>query len=386
MAFILSSFLGGAAERASEIMEEERKNTQKIVDSSMRLWTELGIPAYKEHKDKTKKLSMQFDTLSRMGYNTDQIELAARDGDLNALIEYSRKAQEGKLGKDFKFVPAEVVRLSPDYKDSGRTKADFLESVLGKVERGMDLSDAIEDAGGQKTGFLGQDLSAIARKRADAYETGLGANVQTLAAFARGDVTPSEAPPSVTGTITMYDPTAEAQAEATLQGGAAGQPGVISTRNFISSQVAGRVGGKGMLGPNGQILYQHEQVDVQNKINSLVAEEVAKKKQNRFSANDLLEIEEIVLSRMQEEHNIGTVSKGSTEQTLQPDASDPITMEKDVILRIGKMPDDAGRQKADLINDTVDKIYKYYLEKDGEEIAKQKAAEARERMIKSITG
>ena len=166
MAFILSSFLGGAAERASEIMEEERKNTQKIVDSSMRLWTELGIPAYKEHKNKTKKLSMQFDTLSRMGYNTDQIELAARDGDLDDLIEYSRKAQEGKLGKDFKFVPAEVVRLSPDYKDSGRTKADFLESVLGKVERGMDLSDAIEDAGGQKTGFLGQDLSAIARKSA----------------------------------------------------------------------------------------------------------------------------------------------------------------------------------------------------------------------------
>ena len=61
-------------------------------------------------------------------------------------------------------------------------------------------------------------------------------------------------------------------------------------------------------------------------------------------------------------------------------------MEKDIVIRIGKMPDGAGRQKADLINDTVDKIYKYYLEKDGEKIAKKKAAEARERMIKSITG
>ena len=383
---MLGSFLAGAASRASEIMEEERKNTQAIVDQSMRVWTELGIPAYKQRQQKSKELSMKFDTLSRMGFSTDQIELAARDGSLDKVIEYSNKAQSGAFGKDFKFVPAEVVRLSPDYKDSGRTKADFLESVMGKVERGMDLSDAIEDAGGQTKGFLGQDLSGIAKKRAEAYQAGLGVDMQTLAALARDDVTMTESP--VSGTINMYDPTAEARAESTLQGSEAGQPGVLATRNFLSSEIAGRVGGKGVgQTPDGRILYQHEAADIQNKINIIVGEEVAKKKQNRFSGDDLLGIETIVLQRLQEEHGIQpATTSGNNDITLKPDASDPITMEKDVILRIGKMPDDAGRQKADIINDTVEQIYQYYLEKDGEEVAKQKAAEARERMIKSITG
>lgn len=383
---MLGSFLAGAASRASEIMEEERKNTQAIVDQSMRVWTELGIPAYKQRQQKSKDLSMKFDTLSRMGFSTDQIELAARDGSLDKVIEYSNKAQSGQFGKDFKFVPAEVVRLSPDYKDSGRTKADFLESVMGKVERGMDLSDAIEDAGGQTKGFLGQDLSGIAKKRAEAYQAGLGVDMQTLAALSRDDVTMTESP--VSGTINLYDPTAEARAEATLQGGGTGQPGVLATRNFLSSEIAGRVGGKGVgQTPDGRILYQHEAADIQNKINIIVGEEVAKKKQNRFSGDDLLGIETIVLQRLQEEHGIQpATTSGNNDITLKPDASDPITMEKDVILRIGKMPDDAGRQKADIINDTVEQIYQYYLEKDGEEVARQKAAEARERMIKSITG
>jgi hypothetical protein len=386
MGFLNASFIAGAAERASEIMQEERENAQKVVDQSMRIWSELGIPAYKERKKKTNDLSMKFDTLSRMGYNTDQIELATRDGSLDKLIEYSAKAQSGAFGKDFNFVPAEVVRLGPDYKDSGRTKADYLESVMGKVERGMDLSDAIEDAGGKKVGFLGQNLSGIMKKRAEAFQTGLGVDMQTLAALARDDVTMTESP--VTGTISMYDPTVEAQAEARLQGGAAGQPGVLATRNFLSSEIAGRVGGKGVgQTPDGRILYQHEAADIQNKINIIVGEEVAKRKQNRFSADDLLGIETTVLTRLKEEHNINSAAgSGNNNITLETDASDPITMEDDAISRITKMPQDAGRQKSDIINDAVDKIYKYYLDKEGEAVARAKAAEARNRMIKSITG
>ena len=80
MAFILSSFLGGAAERASEIMEEERQNTQKIVDASMKFWTETGISNYKDRKAKRKKLSMEFDRLTNNGFNADQIEVIAREG------------------------------------------------------------------------------------------------------------------------------------------------------------------------------------------------------------------------------------------------------------------------------------------------------------------
>ena len=61
MGFLNASFIAGAAERASEIMQEERENAQKVVDQSMRIWSELGIPAYKERKKKTNDLSMKFD-------------------------------------------------------------------------------------------------------------------------------------------------------------------------------------------------------------------------------------------------------------------------------------------------------------------------------------
>ena len=386
MAFIMSSFLGGAAKRASEIMQEERENAQKIVDESMRLWTELGIPAYKEHKNKTNKLSMQFDTLSRMGYNTDQIELAARDNSLDKLIEYSNKARSGKFGKDFKFVPAEVVRLSPDYKDSGRTKADFLESVLGKVERGMDLSDAIEDAGGKKTGFLGQDLSGIARKRAEAYQTGLGTDIQTLAAFARGDVTPSEAPPSVTGTINLYDPTAEAQAETALSGGQTGQPGISTASRMVEANILAGLEGSVFQGhgADGIPLYSHEKKGQIAKLKRIIREEMAARNINRYSAADLDELEQTVAKRM------GVSSQGEGQVgEIKPDAvtpSDATTMEADAVSRIQGLPEDAGSKKADIIEDAVRKIYEYYLEKEGEEKARQKAAEARDRIIGKIRG
>ena len=75
MAFIMSSFLGGAAKRASEIMQEERENTQKIVDASMKYWTETGINAMKERKNKRKTLSMQFETLGRQGFSVDQMDI-----------------------------------------------------------------------------------------------------------------------------------------------------------------------------------------------------------------------------------------------------------------------------------------------------------------------
>ena len=80
MAFIMSSFLAGAAERGSEIMQEERENTQKIVDASMKFWTETGIANYKDRKSKRKNLSMQFDTLTNNGFTADQIEVIAREG------------------------------------------------------------------------------------------------------------------------------------------------------------------------------------------------------------------------------------------------------------------------------------------------------------------
>ena len=66
--------------------------------------------------------------------------------------------------------------------------------------------------------------------------------------------------------------------------------------------------------------------------------------------------------------------------------SDAVTMEADAVSRIQGLPEDAGSKKADIIEDVVRKIYEYYLEKEGEEKARQKAAEARDRIIGKIRG
>lgn len=378
----MSSFLGGAAKRGSEIMEEERQNTQKIVDNTMRLWTELGVPAYKERKQKRKDLSMKFETLSNYGYSGDQIEVAARQGDLDDLISYTKKATAGDFGPDFKFNVAEVVRLTPDYEETGRTKAQILDSIMGKVERGMDLSDAIEEAGGQTKGFMGQDLSGIAKKRAEAYQTGMGVDVQTLAALSRGDVTMEDSP--VSGTVRMYDPTAEARAKETLSGGQTGQPGITTTAKAVEGNILAGLEGSVFLGydKNGVELYSHEKKGLVAKLKRIIREEMATRNINRYSSADLDELEKAVAKRM----GVSTQSEGQVgeEKADGVTPSDAVTMEADALSRILELPEDAGSRKNDIINDMHEKIYKYYLEKEGEEKARQKAAEAKDRIVAEI--
>ena len=212
MAFILSSFLGGAAERASEIMEEERKNTQNIVDASMKFWTETGIGNYKERKTKRKDLSMKFQTLSEAGFTPDQLDIAARQNKVDDIIKYIDVQRNRKLAIN----PSEIVRMSGDYKETGRTMDQVLDGVMGKVNRGMTMSDAIDDMGGKTKGFLGQDLGRVAQKRAEAFGSAFGMSADELRALATDDITIDASP--VSGNIFLTDEVAAAQAQEIIQG------------------------------------------------------------------------------------------------------------------------------------------------------------------------
>lgn len=212
MAFILSSFLGGAAERASEIMQEERENTQKIVDASMKFWTETGIGKYKERKAKRKDLSMKFKTLSEAGFTPDQLDIAARQNKVDDIIKYIDVQRNRKLA----ITPSEIVRMSGDYKETGRTIDQVLDGVMGRVNRGMTMSDAIDDMGGKTKGFLGQDLGKVAQKRAEAFGSAFGMSANELRALATDDITIDASP--VSGNIFLTDEVAAAQAQEIIQG------------------------------------------------------------------------------------------------------------------------------------------------------------------------
>ena len=213
MGFLNASFIAGAAERASEIMQEERENAQKISEQSMKFWTETGIDKYKERKAKRKTLRTQFNTLTQEGFTPDQIEVIARENKTEAVLGHIDALKRSEI----KVKPAEIVSMTGDYKDTGRTTDQILDGFMGKVNKGMSMGDAIADLGGEKTGFLGQDLGKVAQKRADAIAAGFGYDVGTLRALATDDITVEDA--MVTGRINLVDPVAAAQARKNISGG-----------------------------------------------------------------------------------------------------------------------------------------------------------------------
>jgi hypothetical protein len=237
---MLGSFLAGAASRASEIMEEERRNTQELVDASMKFWTETGIEKYKERKTKRKDLSMKFDTLSK-DFSPDQIDVIAREGKIDEVLKHL----ETQRSRGFTIKAGDIVTFAEGYKDTGRTTDEVLDGVMGKLNDGMTLTDAIADMGGQKTGFLGQDLSGIASKRADAFAAAFGRTPNELRALATDDITIEKSP--VTGTLTMLDPVAESQAREIIGGKDAGR-GLLGD---FEKQAVALLGGTVIENPDG---------------------------------------------------------------------------------------------------------------------------------------
>ena len=291
MAFILSSFLGGAAERASEIMQEERENTQKIVDASMKFWTETGISNYKDRKAKRKKLSMEFDTLTNNGFNADQIEVIAREGGTEKVLSHIESMRTAKQPVK----PADIVRFSPDYKDTGRTKEEILDSVMGKINRGMDVSDAIQDVTGGKKGFLGQDLNKVAAKRAEAFGNAFGMDMAELRALATDDITMEKSP--ISGQLFLEDPVAAARAEQALRGSETGARSFGSASTYMRNYGYAITGGTkaGVNSVTGDTMYtpdiESKGIQVDEKVSELMAERAKETGRNQFTPGDMVVIE-----------------------------------------------------------------------------------------------
>lgn len=208
MGFAGLSFLGGAAKRGSELLQEERESIEKVTDASLKFWTETGIGKYNERKNKRKDLSMKFATLANdHKFSADQIDVIARQGKTDEVLSYLATQRQRNLTVE----PSDVVRFSGDYKETGRTIDQMLDGVMGKVNSGMSVSDAIQDTTGKTTGFLGQDLGKIAQARASAFSNAIGMPMGELRALSTDDITIEPSP--VSGQLFMKDEVAAAQAQ-----------------------------------------------------------------------------------------------------------------------------------------------------------------------------
>ena len=208
MGFITSAVIGGAAKRASEILDEERKEAISMTEDALKTWTQLGLPkAADRRKNRLADRKLAKSLEQDYGFNVDQIAVIMGQGKGDATRKFIDK-QRSDHGQAYKVPYGDIVTISGTYEDTGLTIDKIIDNIHGKVNRGMSTSDAIKDVTGKEytgglTGLLGGDNSALMRQKMDAFGTAAGVDVNELRALASDDITYED--PLRKGTVSLYD-------------------------------------------------------------------------------------------------------------------------------------------------------------------------------------
>jgi len=260
MAFRLGAAIGGAAKRASEILDEERKEAVSMTEDTLKTWTQLGLPkAIERRTNKTtnRKLAKQ---LKDNKFSVDQIAVIMGQGKSEEVLSYLDK-QRTKYGSKYVIPHGDIVTISGTYEDTGLTIDKILENVQGKVNRGMSIGDAVQDTTGKSytgglTGLLGGDNTALMKQKMDAFGVAAGVDINELRALASDDITYDD--PLRKGTISLSDP--------------ASAPIKTSLLNSFEQSAARQLGGKNVTIVDGQVQTPGMKVDSQIKARNIAIE------------------------------------------------------------------------------------------------------------------
>jgi len=302
MAFNLQMFAAGVAENVTETLQEERERAQKLIDDSLKTWTELGVENIKKRRSKRQENKKIVESLKNYNLSPDQIDVILRQGQseniLNSLQRMSLSGIEIK--------PAEVVSFLPSYKETGRTYDQMLDDYMGKVNRGMDSSDALIDAtGGKVKGTFGQDLGKIMTRRIDAFSNAFGLSAPEMRAYAMEDYEYGE---GVEGRISLVDPTVKAQTEAAMRR-TESRPG---TRGFGSASTYLRSFGYGISGgteaginpTTGETIYKPQAaargIEVDKIVSSFIRSKFKETGSSQFTPEDIGDIEDQLMAWAEE--------------------------------------------------------------------------------------
>lgn len=274
----------GAMERASEIIQEERAEAKNLVDSSIKMWTEMGLPVFRARKKQRRELEQAADILKNEGFSNDQIYTAMRQGKHQAVIDHVGSLKKRNLAVK----PADIITFAQDdagYQSTGMTMDQVLDGVMGKLDAGMSLSDAIADTTGKNVGGL---QAAIMKKRAGAVKSAFGIDPTELRSLARQDFTYGE---DIGGTLNIVDPEAAAKAKQAMGSPTTGMTSAETTRDALFDFGGDLVGGKAAgFTQAGRPVYEFEKpgrrAALQQKITSIVAEKEKEVGRSAFSAAD----------------------------------------------------------------------------------------------------
>ena len=211
MAFIASAFFGGAAKRASEILDEEREEAIKTADKSIELFTRLGLPKAVERRSERRKKEKMYDALDNLKFSGDQIAVIMKEGGGQKILDTI--AEREKVIENYKINPAEVVTFDPGYETHGYDKAKVIELVMGKVDSGIPAAEAIQQVTGKATGgglteILGGNNQNLISRRMSNTASAAGVSMDELMALASGNISYDDI--AVKGQVNLFDPRAAA--------------------------------------------------------------------------------------------------------------------------------------------------------------------------------
>jgi hypothetical protein len=322
MAFSVQGFSAGVAERGSELIQKEIKQAEDLVDNSIKMWTEMGLPVFRARKKQRRELETVADFLSGKGFSNDQIYESMRQGKHQAVVDHVTAME--KAGQAYS--AADIVTFADaNYKNTGMTMDQVIDGVMGKVSNGMSLTDAISDSTGKDIGGI---QSAIMKRRAGAVKTAFGINPTEFRSLAREDF---EYGDKLGGTITLKDPVAAAKAAKAMEGKTTGMTSVETTRDAMFDFGADLVGGKEQVTSSG-IIYSFEQpgrrVELNKEISRLVTAKEKEVGRSAFNAADRNDIQiQLYDWAVSNEYYTPPAQQAETEATAAASAVDKIKAE-----------------------------------------------------------
>ena len=291
---IRGAVLGGIAKSLSEGFKEEREEALNLATQKIKILTELGLPKARARKEALRSKKELFDKLSK-DFSVPQISVIMREGKGEAVLEHIDKQRS--LYKNYKLNPADIVAISPDFKDTGLTKDMVLENVMGKLNTGMSPAGAMNDTFGTSlTNRFGGNLGNVGKRQMESIASATGVSIAELQALASDDIT--KADPLVEGTVSLYDPVKAKAAQEALepdrQGFTASQ---FLARNLASAGTNAQIGLNELR--DGTILYKPQSdqrnIVVEDLVSAtLAAYDAARVDTGKYTLGELRNVQNII--------------------------------------------------------------------------------------------
>ena len=256
-----AGFFGRGMEVAAEKRAAARRENEIIVRGIMD-----GIPQLKERKKIKRQLRELGDQFKTYNLSDDEIGTILRSGNAENILKKMGEldsldnTMKQKIGYD----PANVVKFHDGYESSGLTLDQHIDSIVGKLNTGMNLSDALIDSGSKpKTSGLGSLLepnrSKMLDKRLRALRATFGDEIlQKARAVQQDDITYGD--DFKAGTINIPNPILQAKIEKSMK--------EDQTGTFTSSQMLSKMLNYGYGASGGKSTFVRDQMGNINRIYS----------------------------------------------------------------------------------------------------------------------